>query len=735
MLSDSFSQFKDIWSAAKNSTSAVKGILGGKKQDGAGKVGDAAGTTEGQSQSPPGPPKTPKRLAISNNAVYQDFKLYIEGEECPFESATVAFGVSALPVMTLQLAPYHILRNLGERTKVHLYFIDPVDGNERLLFDGEIGGVGYTKNPSVQTLTYSVNHVSSYLDEVLVSFFDLSAYAVTFPPLYAKNLGAELDTDYGVYNTTTIEKVLTPSGLKGLDTFQAIFVKLFEEIFKIKPGDIALNPTLNYFKKRVDSWKLDKRMATMPAAAGNVDAVFTLKDFIGSENLLMLFIGQTKKVDGFRSIFTVLAEMFREILYYPVILPSPYLYNGEQLQQILYKPQALFVLPPVCNVIWPSMYTVFSYSRNYKNVPTRLFVRAGLGRIIPAGNADSNITESVAQYFWAPKALRVAADALKTADANMAAEISVINKYQYGTDMKNVVELEKKYKKHEYLLEATTAQEDEVGVRPAQPANNEFFTRYAEWLLCGNTNDYPYLKGLDNGEVAADKVAQLADYELARQQHETCVASMVMVFNPYLVPGFPALVMDKPESGMHVYGYVTGVTHTISAAGGCSTMADIGYIRQYDDTLNKRFVVSEDTRRFIVAEDAWADEDAVYERLLGVKSIKGAGFNTIEDEKIRGDAVEIARNIAGNLERDDFHDYVYNAYVRSGRNIVTKPEYDKFVDIEKGMSEDDLARRRDVQAKVRQYRLWVNRRVAGSAALKVSAGTETVEETVGGSVP
>lgn len=729
-----FSKFSDVAGSAKSSASTVKGLVSGSKKSSATGTSGTSGTqTQSSTASDSASSDSEKKLTTSNNAIYLDFKLYIEGEECPFESASISFGVSTIPTMTLQLMPYKILRNLGERTKVHFYFIDPVDGEERLLFDGEISGVGYTKNPTAQTLTYSVTHVSNYLNEILMSFFDISAYAVTFPPVYTGALGAEMETDYSTYEYATLEKVFDTTSLEGLETFQAVFSKLFDEIFKVKSGEDGLSATLQYYKERVDKWKLDKRITTLPTATGEVDAVFTLKDFIASENLIALLQKEVKKIDGFHSVFEILNEIFRQILYYPVILPSPYLYESEQLQAILYKPQALFVLPPICNVIWPSMYTVFSYSRNFKSVPTRLFVRANISRLLYSKKEDNAISELTAQYFWAPEDLR---KEIEGTNKKTKAENDILNKHGLGsyglTGSLDLVEgttdryawtytgdvsLSEAIDPHRSLLEAVSDQEKDVGVRLSQPANNDFFTKYAEWLISGDyagkVKDYPYLQNVEN---AKDKIGQLADYELVRQQFETEAVSMVMVFNPYIVPGFPTLIMDKPESGMHVYGYISGITHTISAAAGCSTTADIGYIHQYDEKVSKRF---------IVAEDVWADEDTVYDSLLGVKSIKSADFNTLDDEKKKDDPSEIAENIAENMSKDDFHDYIYNAYSRSSRKIVTKTEYDKFV--------KDIKYDEETQKKVKQYRKWVEKRVAGSEALGESEDTSNSSGTSGSS--
>lgn len=614
------------------------------------------------------------QLTASNNAIYQDFKLYIEGEECPFESASISYGVGAIPEMVVQLVPFQALRNLGERTRVHLYFADPVDQQQRLLFDGEISGVGYTKNPSSQVLTYTCSHVSRYLDEILVSFFDLSTYAMNVPPLNIKASVALLDVEYGSLEHSTLEKVFNPDVLSkgGITSFQDIFKNVFDEVFKTD------NATINYFRKKMDEWKLRQRLAVLPVVsnASAPDAAFSLKDFLGYQDLLLLLRNGSRRVDGLVGIFSALGEMFNRIFYAPIIIPPSYLKGDEQiLQTILYKPQALFVLPPSCNVIWPSMYNVFSYSRNFRSIPTRLFVKFGqFWYGSTKEKSDTGIIESVMSYVWSPEELR---DQV----------------YRSGKKLESIGKGRAKSRKSERgdtslfraCLEAVTEEEELRGVRLTQPSYSNIFTEYVEWLAG---------KIKHKNDSSERGVEALVDYELTRQRFETSLASINMVFNPYLVPGFPCLIMDRPESGMHVYGYVVSVTHAISA-GNVSTSAEIGYIRQYDEPV---------VNKFLVAEDAWSDESVVYDAIFGVPSIKDALFNTIEDGKRRGDAAEIPAHLEGAMKSGEFYDYVYNAYVRTQRPIITKDEYDKFV--------KDLKYDADVQEKVRKYRTWVVNRVA-----------------------
>lgn len=620
------------------------------------------------------------RLTTSNSAIYQNFKLYVEDEECPFESVSISYGIGIIPEMIIQLVPFRILRDLAERTRVHLYFIDPVDQQQRLLFDGEISGVGYTKNPISHVLTYTISHISRQLDEVLVSFFDQSSYAMSIPPLYIESSGAQLSLDYSMFEYGTLEKILSPGTALSSDkikSFQDIFKMFFKEIYKTK------NATIDYCKRKMDEWKLEKRFVVLPLAkeGDSLDAALTLKNFLESNDLMSMLRGEIKRLDGMHSVFGVLREVFSQVFYVPLIIPTAYLKNDEQvLQTILYKPQTLFVLPPVCNVVWPSMYNVFAYSRNFKSIPTRLFARLDSNKIYTTKDqADTGVPEYAVQYVWSPEEVRDEING-KTKKVTGKKEVEKA----LGKSRAIATGRAKGRPVHNTLLDVITGEEERVGVRLTQPDRNGLFVRYVEHLE----------RTTSSKNKNEEKIHKLLDYELTRQRFETSATSINMVFNPYFVPGFPCLIMDRPESGMHVYGYVVSVAHTI-AIGNVSTSAEIGYIRQYDEPI---------VNKFFVAEDAWANEGEIYNAIFGIPSIKDASFNMIEDEKKRGDPAEIPRHLEEQMKSGTFYDYAYNAYVRSQRPIVTKEAYDKFV--------KDLKYDADVQEKVRKYRSWIANRIA-----------------------
>jgi len=78
-----------------------------------------------------------------------------------------------------------------------------------------------------------------------------------------------------------------------------------------------------------------------------------------------------------------------------------------------------------------------------------------------------------------------------------------------------------------------------------------------------------------------------AKYEYFRARYEPRVASLQLAFNPYIVPGFPAVVFDARDSKLDNFGYVQSVSHTWSAeAPTISTSVSLGYLRSFPEFLN-----------------------------------------------------------------------------------------------------------------------------------------------------
>ncbi len=80
----------------------------------------------------------------------------------------------------------------------------------------------------------------------------------------------------------------------------------------------------------------------------------------------------------------------------------------------------------------------------------------------------------------------------------------------------------------------------------------------------------------------------LARYEFHRRRSSMRRGSVRMAFNPYIVPGFPAVIFDYFENGQHFIGYVVGVKHELSSRG-WQTAIQFVHGQTLDEFVNEVF--------------------------------------------------------------------------------------------------------------------------------------------------
>jgi hypothetical protein len=76
-----------------------------------------------------------------------------------------------------------------------------------------------------------------------------------------------------------------------------------------------------------------------------------------------------------------------------------------------------------------------------------------------------------------------------------------------------------------------------------------------------------------------------AKYEYFRARFETRSATATLAFNPYIIPGFSAVILDNVVSGFHSIGYVNSVSHSFSAQGDMQTTVVLSYVRTMPEYL------------------------------------------------------------------------------------------------------------------------------------------------------
>jgi hypothetical protein len=91
----------------------------------------------------------------------------------------------------------------------------------------------------------------------------------------------------------------------------------------------------------------------------------------------------------------------------------------------------------------------------------------------------------------------------------------------------------------------------------------------------------------DTNQILGGLFDLYAKYEYFRSRYEPRAASLRLAFDPYIVPGFPAVVFDSRDSKFDIFGYVQSVSHTWNVESPeISTSVTLGYLRSFPEFLN-----------------------------------------------------------------------------------------------------------------------------------------------------
>ncbi len=134
---------------------------------------------------------------------------------------------------------------------------------------------------------------------------------------------------------------------------------------------------------------------------------------------------------------------------------------------------------------------------------------------------------------------------------------------------------------------ATTTTQRASGSRTTQNGNVRTQT---QTIAPNNEND---------NRQFADLFRNYAQYEYFRTRYDKRRGAISMAFNPYPVPGFPAVIFDKMTTEHHAVGYVMRVSHVASAAspnsGTIKTVVQLQFCRTMSEFI---FNIAQDAERF-----------------------------------------------------------------------------------------------------------------------------------------
>jgi hypothetical protein len=106
------------------------------------------------------------------DVLYQEVKLYIEGIQVPFMAISVTSAIGAIPQATISIPPQVGLMEITRfyNPKVHIFYVDPIDGEEKLLFSGVVVSNSYTKSNDDASITFQCQHRYIFMNEFLMDF-------------------------------------------------------------------------------------------------------------------------------------------------------------------------------------------------------------------------------------------------------------------------------------------------------------------------------------------------------------------------------------------------------------------------------------------------------------------------------------------------------------------------------------------------------------------------------------
>jgi hypothetical protein len=244
----------------------------------------------------------------------------------------------------------------------------------------------------------------------------------------------------------------------------------------------------------------------------------------------------------------------------------------------LTHPVSPFSIPPACNAIFPSMRFSFNCNNGYSGKPTRLYFdkKSPYGRLNFKVNSASYATDSSRVTFPS-----VIAGAAQRAAGKASEEIDLlVFPEEYYRGPKPVSgQMHPTYLDLKKYASASRFGTEDRG-DPVIPIPSVEGMSPEEAISSLESVDKSHKKGISSYGL----YFLLARKQFLAQKYGAVSGDVSMMFNPYIICGFPCAVMGGEKSGLHFYGEVVSVNHSLSASGH-TTSAQIGTLRTVNSML------------------------------------------------------------------------------------------------------------------------------------------------------
>lgn len=572
--------------------------------------------------------------------------VYINGLEIPVLGVDVTYGVWQIPTAAVKMVPHPMLQRLGSQDRLHIviFYKDShlvaTRPQFRLLGEFELVGWTYQNSPNGRVLQLdciSLIQIFNQLHCFYMSSVDdivaakgpggeasgASQSKVFYPTsLFLEGLfkvsggTAEGDTQEGA-PTSTNDFIKRPIDFV-LNVFRAVLSPVDSDNPDPEatskdgyvPMDAVSVPGKNFFARWALRTQFHAKWCALPmfeddtpvpkyaprqegepspeeeAAVGETNSLcFPLVKAVQDTSVidaLQQHIGAS--VGNAGSIWDLLKMVYTQMYMEIAMIPCPPAgavqkktgkvgtsrWPGSDeffgVRSFFVKPQCLFGIPPMCNVVFPSMVQSFTFQETYITQPTRLYLgESFLSHLLDPDSRLGGLVPQLMTTGFPPV---------------------VKNRMQQTITATNV-------NSKNFLVQPEELYKGPVSKRMSAPS----WMTLLQQNLKGGSSSSPQPTAEDQSALAAigaggtdtglgalfDKYAQ---YEYYRSRYAERQGGVAMPFNPYMLPGFPAVVYDQRASGFDVLGYVMSITHSMSADRGnahMSTQANLSFIRTIEE--------------------------------------------------------------------------------------------------------------------------------------------------------
>lgn len=561
-----------------------------------------------------------------------NYKVYIAGQYAPAQSVDVQQGIFTFCQARVTLFPHKELVNLGEgdRVPIQIFYLDTFHGQKaqyRLIYDGEIVSDGYYRGASSIGMTISSVSPFEILSQMFKEFFeDMTQHmnsSSNVNPIFSElNLGALLGDslvsrigDSNITKDTTYDKFFSLDHIRGKkkEDKSSMFMRRPFTLFKniiidlmhgVNAPQLQTSVSL-FFKSFLSKRDIAKMMYASPIleskeiATGDksvnvllsaVDRVLSTSVITNSVSKLMTLISGSRNISFWDMVVRAYSILMYEVTFPlcpPYVRSNIYSVPTETVTSndyfgivhLLTKPSLYFGVPPKFNCVFPSMIQSISYTNDHLTEPTRSFVGnpSSIQRIIEGNSSQSNTNSPMSKLLALSSSAFWPKDLLYKTDASGKKVELKPNEIQ-----KNLLwDLDGKYA--EFFKGAVSYNV------PQAPAWVNYINKENNKNQDVESKDSGEVESVVNSDAVAEDMLNSIEVfihnEFEKEKSSRKTISLELRYNPYLIAGFPTVIVDNLNYGTYFLGIIQSVSHTLGVDS-ASTTITVGSVTTFKDAYS-----------------------------------------------------------------------------------------------------------------------------------------------------